>query len=146
MDEFSTKQKAVPANHGDDQQDTALQVEYHHYLVHLEAHQDPTLRDWTVTAYIEFTDENLIVHTIVSKLQDVFRSENKAKKFMLRQVQQWIDCRLFHATLKEAAVVQCTKSLRTMVSLVSKASTLNLTPSESRDLTDSHGSARPSKR
>lgn len=94
----------MPAKLGYDEQDGALQlIQYHDHLVHLEPHQDPMLCDWTVTAYIEFT-ENLTIHTVVLKLQEVFRSEEEANKFTLRKVEQWIDDRLLPTTSLDEAV------------------------------------------
>ena len=103
---FKQKQQALPDQRGHNKQDGALELPYHGHLVHSEAHRDPSLCDWTVTAYIEFT-ENLVVHTIVLKPQDVFRSEKEANKFISRQVRAWIDDRLFPTrSLEESVAVQ----------------------------------------
>lgn len=46
--------------HGPNKQNGELQlqydVQYHGHLVHLDARRDPSLCDWTVTAYIEFSE------------------------------------------------------------------------------------------
>jgi hypothetical protein len=70
-----------------------LQLDYQDHRVDLEAHQDPSLCDWTATAYIEFTESH-VVHTIVLKPQGVFGSEQEARKFISAQVRAWIDHRL----------------------------------------------------
>ena len=87
-------------------QDGASELEYHGHLVHLWAHRDPSFCDWTVTAYIEFS-ENLVVHTVVLKPPAVFRSKQQANKFISRQARAWIDDRLSRAgSLKESVAVQ----------------------------------------
>lgn len=88
---------------GRNKQNAELEPQYHGQLVHLEAHKDPSLCDWTVTAYIEFS-ENLAVHTIVLKPQSVFRSEQEANKFISRQVRTWIEDRLFSKRSVEESV------------------------------------------
>jgi hypothetical protein len=103
---FKQKQQALPDERGHNKQDGELQLQYQGYLVHLEAHRDPSLCDWTVTAYIEF-NENLVVHTIVLKPPDVFRSKQTANKFISRQARTWIEDRLFSKrSLKESVAAE----------------------------------------
>jgi hypothetical protein len=103
---FKQKQQALPDHCGHNKQDGALQLQYQGHLVHLEAHRDPSLCDWTVTAYIEF-NENLVVHTIVLKPPDVFRSKQTANKFISRQARTWIEDRLFSKrSLKESVAAE----------------------------------------
>ena len=105
------KPHALPAKRGLNKQDEASELEYHGHIVHLQTHRDPSLCDWTVTAYIEF-NENLVVHTIVLKPPDVFRSKQKANKFISRQARAWIVDRLSHAgTFQEAVAVQACETL-----------------------------------
>lgn len=97
------KPHALPAKRGHNKQDEASELEYHGHIVHLQTHRDPTLCDWTVTAYIEF-NENHVVHTIVLKPPDVFRSKQKANKFISRQARTWIEDRLFSKRSFEESV------------------------------------------
>jgi hypothetical protein len=103
---FKQKQQALPDQRGHNKQDEASELEYHGHIVHLQTHRDPSLCEWTVTAYIEF-NENGVVHTIVLKPPDVFRSKEKANKFISRQARAWIADRLSHAgTFQESVTAQ----------------------------------------
>jgi hypothetical protein len=105
------KQQILPAKRGHNKQDAVLELEYHGHLVHLQTHQDPSLCDWTVTAYIQF-DENLVVHTAVLKPPNAFRSKHQASKFISRQARAWIEDRLSHAgSLKDPVAVQVCETL-----------------------------------
>ena len=108
---FEQKQQALRDERGHNKQDEALELEYHGHIVHLQAHRDPSLCDWTVTAYIEF-NENLVVHTTVLKPPDVFRSKQKANKFISRQARAWIEHRLSPAgTFQDSVAVQVCETI-----------------------------------
>jgi hypothetical protein len=105
------KQQGLAAKREHSKQGEASELEYYGHLVHLQTHRDPSLCDWTVTAYIRF-DENLVVHTAVLKPPNVFSSQKQASKFISRHARAWIEDRLSHAgSLKDPVAVQVCETL-----------------------------------